>query len=191
MKHRITRKTKGSESPQINTFAPRSRQITTPTPHHSNFYRPDALPDAQPCQNIEGTFILYYTHTHSFNSPLSGTTRVSQYQKGKINLYFTEARDSEWQWHPPGHMQVCTSLQSDNHASNPPLSFLQAGCPSCRPTNSVKALNVNKTCTKQAQNFTATIHSNHVVKPHRTDRVHRCYQLLSMFHGLCLWVSWT
>jgi len=37
-------------------------------------------------------------------------------------------------------MQVCTLLQSDNHASTPPLSFLQAGCPSCRPTNSVKAL---------------------------------------------------
>ena len=37
-------------------------------------------------------------------------------------------------------MQVCTSLQTDNHASNPPLSFLLAGCPSCRPTNSVKAL---------------------------------------------------
>jgi len=35
---------------------------------------------------------------------------------------------------------VCTSLQADNHASTPPLSFLQAGCPSCRPTNSVKAL---------------------------------------------------
>jgi len=28
--------------------APRCRQITTPTPHHSVFYRPDALPDAQP-----------------------------------------------------------------------------------------------------------------------------------------------
>jgi len=39
-----------------------------------------------------------------------------------------------------GHMQVCISLQTDNHASTPPLSFLQAGCPSCRPTNSVKAL---------------------------------------------------
>jgi len=39
-----------------------------------------------------------------------------------------------------GHMQVCISLQSDNHANTPPLSFLQAGCPSCRPTNSVKAL---------------------------------------------------
>jgi len=37
-------------------------------------------------------------------------------------------------------MQVCTSLQTDNYASTPPLSFLQAGCPSCRPTNSIKAL---------------------------------------------------
>ena len=33
------------------------------------------------------------------------------------------------------------SLQTDNHASTPPLKkFLQAGCPSCRPTNSIKAL---------------------------------------------------
>jgi len=55
-------------------------------------------------------------------------------------LDFTEARDSEWQWHQLGHMQVCTSLQADNHARSPLLSFLQAGCPSCRPTNSVKAL---------------------------------------------------
>ena len=37
-------------------------------------------------------------------------------------------------------MQVCTSLQTDNHASTPPLSFLQAGCPSWRPISSVKAL---------------------------------------------------
>ena len=33
-------------------------------------------------------------HTDPFNGPLSGTTRVSQYQKGKTNLDFTEARDS-------------------------------------------------------------------------------------------------
>jgi len=59
---------------------------------------------------------------------------------GKTNMDFTEARDSEWQWHPLGHMQVCISLQTDDYASIPPLSFLQAGCPSCRPTNSVKAL---------------------------------------------------
>jgi len=42
---------------------------------------------------------------------------VSRYQKGKTNLDFTEARDSEWQWHQLGHMQVCTSLQTDNHTA--------------------------------------------------------------------------
>jgi len=80
------------------------------------------------------------THTHPFNGPFSMTTQVSRYQKGKTNLDFTEARDSEWQWHQLGHMQVCSSLQTDNHASTPPLSLLQAVCPSCRPTNNVKAL---------------------------------------------------
>jgi len=77
---------------------------------------------------------------------------VSWYQKGKTNLNFTEARDSEWQWHQLGHMQVCTLLQADNHASTPSLSFLQAGCPSCRPTNSVKALKGNYTICRDENN---------------------------------------
>ena len=94
--------------------------------------------------------ITTHTHTHPFNGPLSGTTRVSRYQKSKTNLNFTGARDSEWQCHQLGHMQVCTSLQTDNHASTSPL-FLQAGCPSCRPTNSVKALKA-KTAAKNAIN---------------------------------------
>ena len=51
-----------------------------------------------------------HTHTHTraraFNGPLSGTTRVSRYQKGKTNLDFTEARDSEWQWYQLDRMQV-------------------------------------------------------------------------------------
>jgi len=51
-------------------------------------------------------FLCSYTHT--FNGPFSGTTRVSQYQKGKTNLDFTEATDSVWLWHQLGHMQVCT-----------------------------------------------------------------------------------
>jgi len=50
------------------------------------------------------------THTHLFNGPFSGTTQVSRYQKGKTSLDFTEARDSEGQWHQLEHMQVCTSL---------------------------------------------------------------------------------
>jgi len=69
---------------------------------------------------------------------------VSQYQKRKTNLDFTEARDSEWQWHQLGHMQVCTLLQTDTTPA-PHRSVLQAGCPSCRPTNSVKALKAKET----------------------------------------------
>jgi len=45
-----------------------------------------------------------HTHTHTFNSPFSGTTQVSRYQKGKTYLDFIEAKDSEWQWHQLGHM---------------------------------------------------------------------------------------
>ena len=37
----------------ISLAAPRSRQITTPAPRHSVFYRPDALPAAQPTNSVE------------------------------------------------------------------------------------------------------------------------------------------
>ena len=79
-----------------------------------------------------------HLHTHPFNGPLSRTTRVSRYQKGKTNLDFTEARDSGW--HRLGHMQVCIALQTDNYASTPPLKYFTGRMPSFRPTNSVKAL---------------------------------------------------
>ena len=73
--------------------------------------------------------------THPFNDPFSGTTQVSRYQKGKTNLDFTEVRDSEWQWHQLGYMQVCISLQTDNHASTPPLSFYRPDAlPAAQPT---------------------------------------------------------
>jgi len=67
---------------------------------------------------------------------------VSWYQKGNTNVDFIEARDSEWQWHQLGHMQVCTLLQTDNHASTPPLSFY----------NSIKALKAEKNKIKIKQN---------------------------------------
>ena len=85
---------------------------------------------------------------------------MSRYQKGKTNLDFTEARDSEWQWHQLGHMPDCTSLQTDHHASTPPLSFLQAGCPSLRLTNSVKALKALCCCTWQI-NFSLYLFYKH------------------------------
>jgi len=78
---------------------------------------------------------------------------VCQYQKGKTNLDFTEARESKWQWHQLRHMPtISTTLQTDNHANTPPLSFLQAGCPSCHPTNSVRALKA-QSWTQYAHNF--------------------------------------
>ena len=67
----------------------------------------------------QDTMLFLCAYTHPFDSPSSGTTQVTQYQKS--NLDFTEARDSEW--HQLGHMQVCTSLQRDNHASTSPLVF--------------------------------------------------------------------
>jgi len=76
-----------------------------------------------------------HTHRHLFNGPLSRTTRVSRYQKGKTNLDFTEARDNEWQRHQLGCMQVCISLQTDNHASTPPLSIYRPDAlPAAQPT---------------------------------------------------------
>ena len=138
-----------------------------------------------------------HTHTHPFNGPLSGTTQVSQYQKGKTNLDFTEARDSEWQWHQLGH-NASPHLAPDRQPHQHPttgnvtsagwqvilcdpiwhvsscsgeasrellysvyftlltllLCFLQAGCPSCRPTTSVKALKATKHCPQHCFTYT-------------------------------------
>jgi len=86
---------------------------------------------------LKVTIIHTHGHTHLFNGPFSGTTRVSRYQKGKTNLDFTEARDSEWQWHQLGHMQVCTSLQTDNHASTHHSVFYRPDAlPATQPTAS-------------------------------------------------------
>jgi len=70
------------------------------------------------------------THTRAFNGPFSG---VSRYQKGKTNLDFTEARDSEWQWHQLGYTQVCISLHTDNHTSTPRLKFFTGRMPFLPP----------------------------------------------------------
>jgi len=74
------------------------------------------------------------THTHPFNCPFSGTTRVSWYQKGETNLDFTEARDSEWQWHQLGHMQFCISLQTDNSTTQ--VFYRPDALPAAQPTAS-------------------------------------------------------
>jgi len=81
---------------------------------------------------------LYRTqHTHPFNGPLSRSTLVSRYQKGNTNLDFTEARDYEWQWHQLGHMQVCTSLQTDTMpAPHHSVFYRLDALPAAQPTAS-------------------------------------------------------
>ena len=64
---------------------------------------------------------------HPFNDLFSSTNWESRYWKGKTSLAFNEATDNGgfgMQWHQLNHMQtICTSLQTDNHASTPPLVF--------------------------------------------------------------------
>ena len=88
---------------------------------------------------VGGILLSFYNdiqHTHPFNGRFSATPG-ERYQKGKTNLDFTEARDSEWQWYQLGHMQVCTSLQTDNHTGTPPLFFYRPDAlPATQPTTS-------------------------------------------------------
>jgi len=87
-----------------------------------------------------GMYHCALENTHPFNGPFSGTTRVRRYQKGKINLDFTEARNSKWQWH---QLDLSAPRSRQITMPAPHRSVFYSGCPSCHPTNSVKALKAN------------------------------------------------
>jgi len=61
---------------------------------------------------------------------------MSQYPKVKTDQDFTEAKDRDWQWQQLDHMQVCTSLQTDNHASTRSINFYR---PDALPANQPSA----------------------------------------------------
>ena len=99
-------------------------------------------------QTVQAVSITHNTYTTATTTPvyrpLFQDNLVSQYQKGKTSLDLNEARDDGflgWQRHQLDHMQTtCISLQTDNHTNTSSVTqFLQAGCSSWRPTNSVKA----------------------------------------------------
>jgi len=65
--------------------------------------------------------------TQTFNDPLSGTTRVSRYQKGKTNQDFTEARGSKRKYKQkytdipgPTCVNFVHAMNSANHYATPP-----------------------------------------------------------------------
>ena len=82
--------------------------------------------------------ILVLTHTHPFKGP--GTTWVSQYQEVKpIWILLKQETVSG----SGISRAICKSAPCSRQITMPaphPSVFLQAGCPSCHPTNSVKAL---------------------------------------------------
>jgi len=133
------------------------------------------------------------THTHPFNGPLSGTTWVSRYQKGKTNLDFNEPRDSERQWHQLGHMQICTSLQTDNHASTPPLSFYRPDAlPAAQPTASKhwRQLNTGTKVGLNADWRAGCEQTEHSLLTHLTRFDGRARQgKILCYHGLAVSVS--
>jgi len=91
-----------------------------------------------------------HTHTHVFNGPLSRTTWVSRYQKGKTSLDFTGARDSEWQWHQLGHMRqhLASERQPCQH---PTAQFFTGRMPFLPPNQqrqSTEGLKHSMTCNK-------------------------------------------
>jgi len=80
--------------------------------------------------------VLLLLLLHPFNGLFSRTTSVSQHQKGKPFWILLEQEMMGWQWHQLDHMQIiCTSLQTDNHASTSPLSFYRPDAlPAAEPT---------------------------------------------------------
>jgi len=104
---------------------------------------------------------------------------VSRYQKGKTNLNFTEARDSEWHWHQLGHMQVCTSIQTVDHASIPPLSFFTGRMPVSTGYRAVVSTDNAQKCSGSSSSFT-NVHEREnraftKLKRKGIDKYNRCH----------------
>ena len=75
-----------------------------------------------------------HTHTHPFNSALSGTTQVSQYQKGKTNLKQETVSGSGISW------AMCKSAphsrQITTPASHHSVFYRPDALPAAQPTAS-------------------------------------------------------
>jgi len=97
---------------------------------------------------------LLLLHKPSMLSPFNGlfsrTTWVSRYGKGKTSLDLNEAR-GDGVWDGSGiSWTICKQSAPRSRQITMPAPhhsvFLQAGCPSCQPTNSVKTLKACVSC---------------------------------------------
>jgi len=58
---------------------------------------------------------------------------VNRYQKDKTNLDFTEARDSEWQWHQLDHICKQSAPHSRQPRQHPTMQFFTGRMPFLPP----------------------------------------------------------
>jgi len=83
---------------------------------------------------------VFFSQTSTTPQPVygsfSGTTRVSRCQKGTSGLY-GEGKINRGRHR--NHPDACHSIWTNQCPLPPSPHLSQAGCPSCRPTNSVKA----------------------------------------------------
>jgi len=93
--------------------APSSRQITTPAPHHWVFYRPDALPAAQPTvskhlvtSNVQYIYLLICSKTVRVEIAVS-QRHYSQHEK--LRRWSDEAATVVWR-HSKSSWQQCMQL---------------------------------------------------------------------------------
>jgi len=86
-------------------------------------------------------FLYLFLLLCPFSGFFSRTAWISWYRKAESLWIVMKQEMMGWQWHQLDYIPIiCTSLQTDNHTSIPSVNFLRAGCFSCCPADSVKAM---------------------------------------------------
>jgi len=135
-------------------------------------------------------------HCYNYNSftalwILSRITRVSRYQKGKTNLDLLEQETVSgsgisWAIRKSASCPRQITMPASHH------SFLQPGCPSCHPTNSIKAVKYICCYKQQHFNITGSVSAFSALKLLVGWQVgHPACKILSggMLAWLCVWVK--
>jgi len=102
-----------------------------PTNQYSPFYRPDALPVAQLTVSEQCIFLSICLSLSLSLFILTAIFPGTPGLTGYIGAKDEGSNGDNWSY------ETCLKLQSNHHHQH---TNTQAGCPSCRPTNSVRAL---------------------------------------------------